>query len=54
MEKIPQQLEMIRYNDTESRACKYNFVFSNKMADWIYGAQRMKNIKHKLNTNKDG
>ena len=54
MEKIPKQIDTIYYNEPESRVCKYNFVFSNKIKDWIYGAQRMKNIKHKLNTNEDG
>ena len=55
-EKIPKQIDTMYYNDPETRVCKYNFVFSNKIRDWIYSAQRVtKNgYKHKFNTTIDG
>ena len=55
-EKIPKQIDTMYYNDPESRVCKYNFVFSNKIRDWIYSAQRVsKNgYKNKFNTTIDG
>ena len=56
MDKIPRQIELSYYSEPETRICKYNFVFSNKMRDWIYSAQRVaKNgCKHKYNTTIDG
>ena len=53
MEKIP-KINTMYYNDPEVRVCKYNFVFSNKMRDWIYSAQKISNNKHKYNTKRDG
>ena len=69
MEKIPKQLNVMYYNEPEPRACKYNFIFSNKLEDWLGSNNKKRRDKwreakvrqkakreaqHKLNTNQDG
>lgn len=69
MEKTPKQLNIMYYNEPEPRVCKYNFIFSNKLEDWLGSNNKKRRDKwreakvrqkakreaqHKLNTNQDG
>ncbi len=53
MQKIPKQIEALYHNENEYRICKYNFVFSNKLRDWIYSSARIANNKSKFEMKED-
>lgn len=45
MEKTPKQLNVMYYNEPEPRVCKYNFIFSNKLEDWLVSNNKKRRDK---------
>ena len=67
MQKIPTQVDLLHSTRSDIMArCRYSFVFSNNIEDWIHSKHKLYNRKgyrnvlaktkaqHKLNTNEDG
>tara|TARA_R100001460_G_scaffold59701_1_gene99623 strand:- start:6 stop:170 length:165 start_codon:yes stop_codon:yes gene_type:complete len=47
--KIPKQLDIIDETPTQTERCKYAFVFSNDINDWIVSKRRIYDEKSKKN-----